>query len=152
MMSLSLLVVLSLLLTLVDRLLHSPCGWACGYTLQAQREVSNSQETALFSQGAKSHLSRTPILRDPELICLVLMPWREEQEGNGRLSNKIHPFWSPGQFGTRAPQRACVDQPTPRQWLISGAVVTDSEASWHCKASVLQKSRGNPALSETCSR
>ncbi|CAJ1354892.1 unnamed protein product [Effrenium voratum] len=40
MMSLSLLVVLSLLLTLVDRLLHSPCGWACGYTLQ-ERQVYN---------------------------------------------------------------------------------------------------------------
>ena len=34
MMSLSLLVVFSLLLTLVDRWLHSPCGWSCGYTLQ----------------------------------------------------------------------------------------------------------------------
>merc|ERR1711967_205816 len=34
MMVISLLVVVSLLLTLLDRLLHSPCGWSCGYTLK----------------------------------------------------------------------------------------------------------------------
>lgn len=34
MMSISLLVVSSLFLTLFDRLLHSPCGWKCGYTLK----------------------------------------------------------------------------------------------------------------------
>ena len=36
MMSASLLVVISLLLTLLDRLLHSPCAWSCGYTLQVR--------------------------------------------------------------------------------------------------------------------
>ena len=40
MMSLSLLVVFSLLLTMVDRWLHSPCGWSCGYTLQELRLLS----------------------------------------------------------------------------------------------------------------
>lgn len=39
-MSLSLLVVFSLLLTMVDRWLHSPCGWSCGYTLQELRLLS----------------------------------------------------------------------------------------------------------------
>merc|ERR1711865_351757 len=34
MMFISLLVVSSLLLTLLDRMLHSPCGWYCGYTLK----------------------------------------------------------------------------------------------------------------------
>lgn len=34
MMFISLLVVSSLLLTLSDRALHSPCGWSCGYTLK----------------------------------------------------------------------------------------------------------------------
>jgi hypothetical protein len=46
MMSLSLLVVFSLLLTLVDRWLHSPCGWSCGYTLQD----SAQQNLGLFSR------------------------------------------------------------------------------------------------------
>ncbi|CAE7569420.1 unnamed protein product, partial [Symbiodinium microadriaticum] len=47
MMSLSLLVVLSLLLTLVDRLLHSPCGWSCGYTLQERRIYNPADEVYL---------------------------------------------------------------------------------------------------------
>jgi LMBR1 domain-containing protein 1 len=34
MMFISLMVVCSLLLTLTDRGLHSPCGWSCGYTLK----------------------------------------------------------------------------------------------------------------------
>merc|ERR1712046_215778 len=34
MMFISLLVVTSLFLTLLDRLLHSSCGWSCGYTLK----------------------------------------------------------------------------------------------------------------------
>merc|ERR1712159_602091 len=33
-MFISLLVVTSLFLTLLDRLLHSSCGWSCGYTLK----------------------------------------------------------------------------------------------------------------------
>lgn len=40
MMSISLLVVSSLLLTMLDRLLHSDCGWTCGYTLK-ERQVFN---------------------------------------------------------------------------------------------------------------
>ncbi|CAE8743769.1 unnamed protein product, partial [Polarella glacialis] len=40
MMSISLLLVLSLLLTLLDRLLHSPCGLSCGYTLK-ERQIYN---------------------------------------------------------------------------------------------------------------
>lgn len=36
----------SLLLTLVDRWLHSPCGWSCGYTLQD----SAQQNLGLFSR------------------------------------------------------------------------------------------------------
>jgi len=40
MMCISLLVVISLLLTLMDRMLHSPCGWSCGYTLK-ERVIFN---------------------------------------------------------------------------------------------------------------
>eukprot|EP00927_Polykrikos_kofoidii_P013038 TRINITY_DN15678_c0_g1_i1.p1 TRINITY_DN15678_c0_g1~~TRINITY_DN15678_c0_g1_i1.p1 ORF type:complete len:539 (-),score=103.26 TRINITY_DN15678_c0_g1_i1:43-1659(-) len=40
MMGVSLLVVTSLLLTMVDRLLHSPCGFACGYVLR-ERKIFN---------------------------------------------------------------------------------------------------------------
>ncbi|CAK8988460.1 unnamed protein product [Durusdinium trenchii] len=47
MMSLSLLVVFSLLLTLVDRWLHSPCGWSCGYTLQERRIYNPADEVYL---------------------------------------------------------------------------------------------------------
>eukprot|EP00434_Breviolum_minutum_P039415 symbB.v1.2.035001.t1/scaffold4623.1/size37307/4 len=47
MMSLSLLVVFSLLLTMVDRWLHSPCGWSCGYTLQERRIYNPADEVYL---------------------------------------------------------------------------------------------------------
>jgi len=47
MMSISLLVVSSLLLTLVDRLLHSPCGWSCGYTLKERRIFNPADEIFL---------------------------------------------------------------------------------------------------------
>lgn len=40
MMCMSLLVTVSLLLTLFDRLVHSDCGWSCGYTLK-ERQVFN---------------------------------------------------------------------------------------------------------------
>merc|ERR1712048_700502 len=39
-MSISLLIVTSLLLTLTDRMLHSPCGWSCGVTLN-ERTIFN---------------------------------------------------------------------------------------------------------------
>eukprot|EP00931_Biecheleriopsis_adriatica_P116663 TRINITY_DN92270_c0_g1_i1.p1 TRINITY_DN92270_c0_g1~~TRINITY_DN92270_c0_g1_i1.p1 ORF type:complete len:539 (+),score=100.05 TRINITY_DN92270_c0_g1_i1:46-1662(+) len=47
MLSLSLLIVLSLLLTLLDRLLHSACGWNCGYTLQERRIYNPADEVYL---------------------------------------------------------------------------------------------------------
>merc|ERR550532_1137478 len=40
MMFASLLVVASLVLTMLDRLLHSPCGWSCGYTIK-ERQIFN---------------------------------------------------------------------------------------------------------------
>mmetsp|Transcript_47054 Transcript_47054/g.102402 ORF Transcript_47054/g.102402 Transcript_47054/m.102402 type:complete len:551 (-) Transcript_47054:106-1758(-) len=40
MMGMSLLVVVSLLITLIDRLLHAPCGMECGYTLR-ERNIFN---------------------------------------------------------------------------------------------------------------
>lgn len=40
MMAISLLIVSSLFLTLVDRLLHSPCGMSCGFTLN-ERQIFN---------------------------------------------------------------------------------------------------------------
>jgi len=48
MMSISLLVACSLLLTLLDRLLHSPCGWDCGYTLQ-ERLIFNPADEIFLS-------------------------------------------------------------------------------------------------------
>mmetsp|Transcript_70048 Transcript_70048/g.221185 ORF Transcript_70048/g.221185 Transcript_70048/m.221185 type:complete len:538 (-) Transcript_70048:40-1653(-) len=47
MMSISLLVVSSLLLTMLDRLLHSPCGWGCGYTLKERRIFNPADEILL---------------------------------------------------------------------------------------------------------
>jgi len=47
MMSMSLLVVVSLLLTLVDRLVHSDCGWNCGYTLKERRIFNPADEIFL---------------------------------------------------------------------------------------------------------
>eukprot|EP00415_Alexandrium_ostenfeldii_P001252 UN1252 len=47
MMSISLLVVSSLLLTMLDRLLHSPCGWSCGYTLKERRIFNPTDEIFL---------------------------------------------------------------------------------------------------------
>lgn len=51
MMSMSLLVVCSLLLTLIDRLLHSPCGWECGYTIK-ERAIFNPADE-IFKQLSK---------------------------------------------------------------------------------------------------
>lgn len=48
MMCMSLLVVCSLLLTLIDRLLHSPCGWECGYTIK-ERGIFNPADE-IFKQ------------------------------------------------------------------------------------------------------
>jgi len=48
MMSISLLVACSLLLTLLDRLLHSPCGWDCGYTLK-ERLIFNPADDIFLS-------------------------------------------------------------------------------------------------------
>mmetsp|Transcript_86873 Transcript_86873/g.249253 ORF Transcript_86873/g.249253 Transcript_86873/m.249253 type:complete len:537 (-) Transcript_86873:48-1658(-) len=48
MMSISLLVVVSLLLTLIDRLVHSDCGWSCGYTLKERRIYNPADEIFLY--------------------------------------------------------------------------------------------------------
>lgn len=47
MMCMSLLVVVSLLLTLIDRLVHSDCGWSCGYTLKERRIFNPADEIFL---------------------------------------------------------------------------------------------------------
>lgn len=47
MLCMSLLVVLSLLLTLVDRALHSPCGCRCGFTLK-ERKIFNPADELLL--------------------------------------------------------------------------------------------------------
>lgn len=51
MLAMSLLVVCSLLLTLLDRLLHSPCGWDCGYTIK-QRGIFNPADE-IFKELSK---------------------------------------------------------------------------------------------------
>mmetsp|Transcript_105511 Transcript_105511/g.303414 ORF Transcript_105511/g.303414 Transcript_105511/m.303414 type:complete len:534 (-) Transcript_105511:77-1678(-) len=48
MLCMSLLVSASLLLTLVDRLMHSDCGWACGYTLKERRIFNPADEIFLL--------------------------------------------------------------------------------------------------------
>mmetsp|Transcript_31229 Transcript_31229/g.57089 ORF Transcript_31229/g.57089 Transcript_31229/m.57089 type:complete len:542 (+) Transcript_31229:84-1709(+) len=45
----SLLVVLSLLITLVDRFLHSSCGWECGYSVKARSIFNPTDEVLLVS-------------------------------------------------------------------------------------------------------
>jgi len=47
MMSMSLLVVVSLLLSMVDRLFHSPCGLACGYTIKESKIFNPADEIFL---------------------------------------------------------------------------------------------------------
>merc|ERR1719261_1089146 len=47
MMCMSLLVVTSLLLTMVDRLLHSECGFSCGYTLKERKVFNPADELFL---------------------------------------------------------------------------------------------------------
>lgn len=45
--SINLLVVSSLFLTLVDRMLHSPCSWSCGFTLR-ERQIFNPADELLL--------------------------------------------------------------------------------------------------------
>jgi len=47
MMSISLLVVVSLFLSLLDRLLYSPCGWTCGFTIKERRIFNPADEMLL---------------------------------------------------------------------------------------------------------
>uniref|UniRef100_A0A6U6TFW2 Lysosomal cobalamin transporter n=1 Tax=Zooxanthella nutricula TaxID=1333877 RepID=A0A6U6TFW2_9DINO len=47
MLCISLLVAVSLLLTLVDRLLHSDCGWRCGFTLKERRIFNPADDVFL---------------------------------------------------------------------------------------------------------
>jgi len=49
MMLTSLLVVLSLLITLIDRWLHSTCGWECGYSVKARGIFNPTDEVLLVS-------------------------------------------------------------------------------------------------------
>lgn len=48
MLSISLLIVLSLLLTLIDRFAHSDCGWRCGYTLKERRIFNPADDIFLY--------------------------------------------------------------------------------------------------------
>eukprot|EP00747_Dinoflagellata_sp_TGD_P084002 gnl/TRDRNA2_/TRDRNA2_162343_c0_seq2.p1 gnl/TRDRNA2_/TRDRNA2_162343_c0~~gnl/TRDRNA2_/TRDRNA2_162343_c0_seq2.p1 ORF type:complete len:533 (+),score=97.12 gnl/TRDRNA2_/TRDRNA2_162343_c0_seq2:183-1781(+) len=48
MMSISLLVVTSLLLTLSDRTIHSPCGWSCGFTIKERIIFNPADEIFLW--------------------------------------------------------------------------------------------------------
>merc|ERR1719161_1666771 len=52
MMSISILVVSSLLLTSIDRLLHSPCSWGCGYLLRERSLFNPADEIFLRLSGA----------------------------------------------------------------------------------------------------
>eukprot|EP00405_Crypthecodinium_cohnii_P038956 CAMPEP_0206546036 /NCGR_PEP_ID=MMETSP0325_2-20121206/12474_1 /ASSEMBLY_ACC=CAM_ASM_000347 /TAXON_ID=2866 /ORGANISM="Crypthecodinium cohnii, Strain Seligo" /LENGTH=534 /DNA_ID=CAMNT_0054045099 /DNA_START=113 /DNA_END=1714 /DNA_ORIENTATION=- len=48
MMGISLLVVVSLLMTLLDRLIHSDCGWQCGYALQERRLFNPADDIFMY--------------------------------------------------------------------------------------------------------
>lgn len=52
MLSISILVVASLFLTMTDRLLHSDCGWGCGYTLKERSIFNPADDIFLFFSRA----------------------------------------------------------------------------------------------------